>query len=114
MEIFLQNLRYAYRQLCKSKIFALTAVLTLALGVGANTAIFTVVYSTVLAPMPYSQPDQLVMVWSKLQGHRNGVTAADFEDWKGRLNRDPWKLFLKSRQRITPAMLARFNVSPAK
>ena len=62
METLLQNLRYATRQLIKSPVFALTAVLTLALGIGANTAIFTVVYGTLLAPMPYPQPDQLVMV----------------------------------------------------
>jgi putative ABC transport system permease protein len=82
METLLQNLRYAMRQLIKSPVFALTAVLTLALGIGANTAIFTVVYGTLLAPMPYPQPDQLVMVWSKIQGGRNGIAAGDFTDWK--------------------------------
>ncbi len=82
MEILFRNLRYGYRLLSKSKVFTLTAALTLALGIGANTAIFTVVYSTLLAPMPYSNPDQLVMLWSTLQGNRNGVSAADFEDWK--------------------------------
>ena len=82
METLLQNLRYATRQLIKSPVFALTAVLTLALGIGANTAIFTVVYGTLLAPMPYPQPDQLVMVWSKIQGDRNGIAAGDFTDWK--------------------------------
>jgi putative ABC transport system permease protein len=82
METLLQNLRYAVRQLVKSPVFALTAVLTLALGIGANTAIFTVVYGTLLAPMPYPQPDQLVMVWSKIQGDRNGIAAGDFTDWK--------------------------------
>jgi putative ABC transport system permease protein len=82
METLLQNLRYALRQLIKSPVFTLTAVLTLALGIGANTAIFTVVYGTLLAPMPYPQPDQLVMVWSKIQGDRNGISAGDFTDWK--------------------------------
>jgi len=80
----LQYLRYALRQLRKSPGFTITAVLTLALGIGANTAIFTVVYSTLLAPMPYPKPDQLVMVWSKIQGDRNSIAAQDFVDWKNR------------------------------
>jgi putative ABC transport system permease protein len=82
METLLQNLRYALRQLIKSPVFTLTAVLTLALGIGANTAIFTVVYGTLLAPMPYQEPNQLVMVWSKIQGDRNGIAAGDFTDWQ--------------------------------
>jgi putative ABC transport system permease protein len=63
---------------------ALTAALliTLAIGIGATTAIYTVVYATLLAPLPYPQPDQLVMVWSKVQGHDNGISAGDFLDWK--------------------------------
>jgi predicted permease len=59
-----------------------TAILTLALGIGATTAIFTVVYATLLAPMPYPEPDKLVMVWSKIQGGRNSIAAQDFLDWK--------------------------------
>ena len=82
MNMVLRNLQYAVRQLRKSPVFALTAALTLALGIGANTAIFTVVYSTLLAPMPYPQPDQLVMVWSKVQGFNNSIAAQDFKDWK--------------------------------
>ena len=82
MQSLLRNLQYAVRQLIKSPIFALTAALTLALGIGANTAIFTVVYATLLAPMPYPEPDQLVMVWSKIQTYHNVIAAQDFEDWK--------------------------------
>lgn len=84
MATIFRNLHYALRQLRQSPVFTLTAVLTLALGIGANTAIFTVVYATLLAPMPYPQPDQLVMVWSKIQGNRNGIAAQDFVDWKSR------------------------------
>ena len=82
MQWILQNVRYALRQLRKSPVFTLAAVLTIALGIGANTAIFTVVYATLLAPMPYPEPDQLVMVWSKIQGFHNGIAAQDFVDWK--------------------------------
>ncbi len=78
----LRNLRYALRQLRRSPGFTVTAILTLALGIGATTAIFTVVYATLLAPMPYPEPDKLVMVWSKIQGGRNSIAAQDFLDWK--------------------------------
>jgi putative ABC transport system permease protein len=60
----------------------ITILLTVALGIGANTAIFTVDYATLLAPLPFPQPNQLVMVWSSIQGNRNGVAAGDFTDWK--------------------------------
>jgi predicted permease len=60
----------------------ITVLLTLALGIGANTAIFTVDYATLLAPLPYPHPDELVVVWSKIQGHHNGMSAGDFMDWK--------------------------------
>jgi putative ABC transport system permease protein len=82
MDSLIQNLRYAIRLLIKSPVFTVTAVLTLALGIGTNTAIFTVVYGTLLAPMPYRDPDQLVMVWSTLQGDRNIVSPGDYTDWK--------------------------------
>ena len=80
--MLIRNLQYAMRQLGSRRYSRSAAVLTLALGIGANTAIFTVVYSTLLAPMPYPQPDQLVMVWSKIQGGRNSIAAQDFVDWK--------------------------------
>lgn len=82
MHSIVRNLSYALRQLRKSPVFTITAVLTLALGIGATTAIYTVVYATLLAPMPYPNPDQLVMVWSKIQGDRNSMAAQDFLDWK--------------------------------
>ncbi len=60
METFLYDLRYAARQLWKYPVFALTAILTLALGIGANTAIFTVVQSVLLAPLPYADANRIV------------------------------------------------------
>src|ERR1700736_3420234 len=86
MSSLLRNLRYSARTLRKNPGLTLTVLLTLALGIGANTAIFTVDYATLLAPLPYPQPDQLVMVWSKLRGSSNAISAADFIDWKRQSN----------------------------
>jgi putative ABC transport system permease protein len=82
MESLLRNLRFSFRMLLKNPGLTLTILLTLALGVGANTAIFTVDYATLLQPLPYPNPDQLVVVWSKIQGFHNGMSAGDFTDWK--------------------------------
>src|SRR5271165_6751092 len=75
MQTLLQNLRFSLRMLRKSPGLTLTVLLTLALGIGANTAIFTVDYAALLAPMPYPQSNQLVVVWSKIQGFHNGVSC---------------------------------------
>lgn len=68
--------------LARNPGLTLTVLLTLAIGIGAYTAIFTVDYATLLAPLPYPQPDQLVMVWSKIQTYHHGVAVGDFLDWK--------------------------------
>ena len=82
MQTLLQNIRFSLRMLARNPGLTLTVLLTLAIGIGANTAIFTIDYATLLAPLPYPQPDQLVMVWSKIQTYHNGVAAGDFLDWK--------------------------------
>ncbi len=82
MQTLLQNLRFSLRMLGRNPGLTITVLLTVALGIGANTAIFTVDYATLLAPLPFPQPNQLVMVWSKIQDNRNGVAAGDFTDWK--------------------------------
>ena len=82
MKTLRQNARYSLRLLRKNPTFTLIAALTLALGIGANTAIFSVIYAVLLAPMPYPEPNQLVMVWSRVQGGNNVVAAADYLDWK--------------------------------
>lgn len=82
MSSLLRNLQYSARTLWKNPSLTLTVLFTLALGIGANTAIFTVDYATLLAPLPYPDPDQLVVVWSKIQTFHNGISAGDFTDWK--------------------------------
>ncbi|PWU13718.1 MAG: hypothetical protein C5B50_18750 [Verrucomicrobia bacterium] len=79
-----RNFRFACRQLAKSPGFTLMAVLMLALGIGATTAIFSVVYATLFEPLPYPKPQQLVMVWSQFKHMRNSVSPGDFLEWKRR------------------------------
>jgi putative ABC transport system permease protein len=76
------NIRYAGRLLKKDLSFMAVALLALSLGIGATTAIFSVVYGALLAPLPYPNPDQLVMVWFKINGHSNDVSGGDYAEWK--------------------------------
>jgi putative ABC transport system permease protein len=75
------NFRYSLRMLRKNPGLTAAVIATLMLGIGATTAIYTVVYAVLLAPLPYPEPNQLMMVWSKVHGHNNGISAGDFLDW---------------------------------
>src|SRR5262245_5210816 len=83
MSTFWQDLRYGIRGLLKHPGFTATAVLTLALGIGACTAIFSVVHAVVLRPLPYPQPERLVMVWeTDKSGGPTVVGYPTFVDWR--------------------------------
>src|SRR3984957_17593885 len=77
-----RSLRFGLRMLLKNPALSLTVLLTLALGIGANTAMFPIDYAVFLALLPYPNPEQLVTIQSTFQGHRDWVTAGDFLDWK--------------------------------
>jgi hypothetical protein len=79
----IQDVRYALRQLRRNPGFTVVAVLTLGLGIGANTGIFTVVEGVVLAPLRYREPDRLVMVWeNNPRFPRVWNSYPNFQDWQ--------------------------------
>jgi len=81
----MQDLRYAFRSLRKQPVFTLVAVLTLTLGIGANTAIFSLLYQTLLRPLPYPNADRLVFIWNSYRGinlNQASVSIPDYFDRK--------------------------------
>jgi predicted permease len=85
LETFIADARYALRVMRKNPGFAAIAILTLALGIGANTAIFSVVYAVLLKSLPYPNPSQLVIVFSSKPQEevaKTGASYANFEDWR--------------------------------
>ncbi len=84
MQTFVQDLRYSLRTLAKAPGYTAVAVLTLALGVGANAAIFSVLRAVVLRDLPYHEPDRIAVMWTRniRQNLPDGTSYLNFRDWK--------------------------------
>jgi putative ABC transport system permease protein len=83
MDNLRRDVQFGLRLLLKNPGFAAVVILALAIGIGGNTAIFSVVHATLIEPLPYHEADRLVMVWAKpLPDIRNSIAAGDYVDWK--------------------------------
>src|SRR4051794_32089508 len=87
MASVLQDIRFGFRLLAKSPLSTCVALVTLALGIGGNTAVFSVVHSVLLSPLPYSQPERLVRITAELRGQGIkdvGLSANELFDYQQR------------------------------
>jgi putative ABC transport system permease protein len=85
MDTLGQDLRFGVRMLMRHRLFSIIAILTLALGIGANAAVFTVVNAVLLAPLPFHEPARLYSIWetdAKIGGRRSNASLPDFFDWQ--------------------------------
>lgn len=81
-DLLVQDLRYAFRSLLRAPGFTATAILVAMLGVGANTAAFSLADFVLLRPLPFANPDRLVKLWQAIPNGRNEVSPANYRDWK--------------------------------
>jgi len=77
-----RDLRFGFRLLLRKPGFTFAALFALAIGIGANTAIYSIFYAQIIADFPYPHPEQLVVLWPSVGGRKNLVSAGDFLDWK--------------------------------
>ena len=123
MSSVIRDLRFAARSFLRSPRFTVPAVLALALGIGATSAIFSVVRGVVLRPLPYSEPDRIVVVWeSSARRARNVIASGNWVEWRAR-NRSfshlgmagPWRLnlLLDGRPEEAIGMFASSDIFPA-
>src|SRR6267378_4232484 len=85
MGTIMQDIRYGVRMLAKNAGFTVIAILTLALGIGANTAIFSVVNAELLRPLPFRDPGKLVRIWetnSRIGSRSDSISYPDLADWR--------------------------------
>ena len=114
IEELLRDLRYGARMLAENRGITLVAVFTLALGIGANTAIFTVVNSVLIRPLPFEQPERLMQARYLTQP---GVPQGDYLSWINRYDQDYWRRPTRNPRWMSSSLLyarVRCTTSPVR